>query len=206
MNIVGLNTLDLLIIVILLIGTLIGLTRGALAQIASAISIWLGLVAALWLYRPFSINILQGLGVGSRASDTLAFVVLLIVFFNAFRLIVRYLTKPPEEKKRKKMSRHDPLAEAAKSASQRVAGIFQLLGGMVMGFILTTFWLTIYLAVIQFSLQTVTSGGLVSNLRTSTLVPVFNNILSALVVSVDLFVPKNANILKAVLLKIVETS
>lgn len=206
MNIVGLNTLDLLIIVILLIGTLIGLTRGAIAQIASAISIWLGLVAALWLYRPFSINILQGLGVGSRASDTLAFVVLLIVFFNAFRLIVRYLTKPPEEKKRKKMSRHDPLAEAAKSASQRVAGIFQLLGGMIMGFILTTFWLTIYLAVIQFSLQTVTSGGLVSNLRTSTLVPIFNSILSALVVSVDLFVPKNANILKAVLLKIVETS
>lgn len=206
MNIVGLNTLDLLIIVILLIGTLIGLTRGAISQIASAISIWLGLVAALWLYRPFSINIIQGLGVGSRASDTLAFVTLMLVFFNAFRLIVRYLTKPPEEKKRKKMSRHDPLAEAAKSASQRIAGIFQLLGGMVMGFILTTFWLTIYLAVIQFSLQTVTAGGLVSNLRTSTLVPVFNDLLSALVVSVDLFVPKNANILKAVLLKIVETS
>ena len=205
MNIVGLNTLDLLIIVILLIGTLIGLTRGAISQIASAISIWLGLVAALWLYRPFSLNILQGLGLGRTASDTLAFVTLLLVFFNAFRLVVRYLTKPPEEKKRKKISKYDPLAEAAKSASERVAGIFQVLGGMIMGFILTTFWLTIYLAIIQFAVQTVTSGGLVSNLRTSTLVPVFNNILYALVLSVDLFVPKNANILKAVLLKIVET-
>lgn len=205
MNVVGLNTLDLLIIVILLIGTLIGLTRGAISQIASAISIWLGLVAALWLYRPFSINIFQGLGLGSTASDTLAFVSLMIVFFNAFRLIVRYLTKPPEEQKRKRMSKHDPLAEAARSASERVAGMFQLLGGMIMGFILTTFWLTIYLAVIQFSLQTVTSGGLVSNLRTSTLVPIFNKLLWALVLSVDLFVPRNANILKAVLLRIVET-
>jgi hypothetical protein len=205
MNVMGLNTLDLLIIVILLIGTLIGLTRGALSQIVSAVSIWLALVTTLWLYRIFSFRILQGLGLGRTASDTLAFIILLIVLFNAFRLIVRYLTKPPEEKKKRKKHRDDPLAEAAKSASERAVGVFQVLGGMVMGLILTSFWLTIYLAVIQFSLQTVTTGGLVSNIRTSTLVPIFNGLLRALVISVDLFVPRNADILKAVLSRIMET-
>ncbi len=211
MDIAGLNALDLLLIVLLLIGMLLGLTRGALSQIVSAVSIWLGLVATLWLYKTFSFRIFQGLSIGVTASDTLAFLTLLLVFFNAFRLLVKYLTKPPEEKKKKKKSQIDPLAEAAKSASERMAGIFQLIGGMVMGFVLTTFWLTLILAVIQFIFQptettipyTGFAGGLVTNIQTSALVPIFNGLLRALVISLDLFVPRNADILRGVIEKIV---
>jgi hypothetical protein len=210
MNIASLNTLDLLLIVILLVGILIGLTRGALSQIISAFSIWLGLVATLWLYKIFSYRILQGLGIAETSSDTLAFLILLIVFFNAFRLVVKYLATPPEEKKKRRKSQEDPLAEAAKSFSERLGGLFQLVGGMVMGFFLTLFWITIILGVTQFILQptgtdvpyTGFARGLVTNLRTSTLVPYFNKFLAALVVSLDLFVPRNADILRSVLEKI----
>ena len=109
MQVLGLNTLDLLLLVILFIGILAGFVRGAISQLVSVVSIWLGLVATLWLYKPLSERILQpevsGFGIAKTPADVLAFVILLLVFFNAFRLLVKYLAVPPEEKKRKKRRR-----------------------------------------------------------------------------------------------------
>ena len=59
---IGLNTLDFLLIIILGIGLLVGIMRGIVPQIMSVVSIWLALVATLWLYKPFSVHILQGVG------------------------------------------------------------------------------------------------------------------------------------------------
>ena len=153
MSIAGLNlnNLDLLLIVILFVGVLIGLVRGVIPQVISAVSIWLGLVITLWLYKPFSFRILQGLGIGKTAADTLSFFILLIVCFNGVRLLVNYLSKPPEEKIQRKKSKEDPLAEAAKTTTERfVIGPLNALGGMAMGFILITLWMAIILA--RFSL------------------------------------------------------
>jgi hypothetical protein len=213
--IVGLNAFDLLLLVFLVIGILIGLVRGALRQIVSLVCIWLGLVATLWLYKLLSERVLQpetsGFGMGKTAADTLAFITLMIVFFNAFRLTVTYLAVPPEERRKKKKKskfQEDPLVEAGPSATQRfILGPLNALGGLVMGFILTTLWLALILGVLQFIFQpTVTdvpySGftrGLVTNMRTSALLPLFNMVLRGLVNSVDLFVPRNADILKGVL-------
>jgi hypothetical protein len=207
MDIAGLNTLDLLLLVILFLGALVGAARGMSPQMFSLASIWLGLVVTLWAYKPFSIYILQGLGIPPTGSDTLSFLLLFIVFFNAIRLIIKLLGTPPEERKRKKISKEDPLAEAAKSATQRfIVGPFTLLGGAVLGVILVALWTAIILGVMQFLFQPAnipTGGGfsaaMSSNMRNSALLPFFNQILGWLVWSVNFFVPKNADILKRVL-------
>jgi hypothetical protein len=143
-------------------------------------------------------------------ADVLAFLVLLLVFFNAFRLLVKYLAVPPEERKKKTQRRGKvgPPEEVKPSATKRfVVGPLNALGGLAMGFILTTLWLALVLGVLQFIFQPTGtdvpyagfSRGLVSNLRSSALLPFFNLALNILVQSVDLFVPKNADILKAFL-------
>jgi hypothetical protein len=150
----------------------------------------------------------SGFGMGKTSADTLAFLILLLVFFNGFRLVVTYLAVPPEERRKKKKSKDDPLADAEPSALQRfVYGPINAVGGMVMGFILTTLWLALILGVLQFIFQPTVadipysgfSKGLVTNMRTSFLLPIFNMVLRGLVNSVDLFVPKNADILRGVL-------
>ncbi len=206
---ISLNSLDLLLVLILFVGVLVGMIRGTLTQIISMVSIWLGVVATLWLYKPFSNYIIQdGLSIGAAGGDTLAFMTLIIVFFNGFRLLVKYLATPPEERKRGgKRDADDPLALAAKSTAERMAGFINAFGGMVMGFLLTTLWLALLLGVLQFILQPTVADipytgflkGLVINLRTSTLRPWFNQVLWGLSQSVTLFIPKDATIFKVVL-------
>ena len=218
MEVLGLNTLDLLLLVILFIGILAGFVRGAVPQIVSVVSIWLGLVATLWLYKPLSEQIFQpeisGFGMEKTPSDVLAFLVLLLVFFNAFRLLVKYLAVPPEEKKKKRRKKGlvGVPEEVAPSAIQRfIIGPLNALGGIAMGFILTTLWLALILGVIQFIFQPTRTdipysgftNGLVTNLRESTTLPYFNQVLGAVVRSVNLFVPKDADILRGVLEDIV---
>jgi uncharacterized membrane protein required for colicin V production len=203
----GLNTLDLLLIVIVFIGILIGLVRGTIPQVISLASIWLGLVVALWLYKIFSFRILQGLGMNKVGADTLAFIVVMIVCFHAVRLVVKMLTTPPESKKKRKKSQDDPLAEAAKTATERfVIGPLNMLGGMTMGFILSVLWVALFLGVTQFLFQPFDAPGQVGNfttrmniqLNSSVLVPIFNSVLWLIVQSVDLFVPSDADIFRKV--------
>ena len=208
MDILGLNTLDLLLLVIILIGALIGLARGTLPQVISLFSIWLALVATLWLYKIFSFRILQGLNMGKTGADTLSFIIILIVSFHAVRLLVKALVTPPEDKRKtKKKSEEDPLAEAAKSASQRfVIGPLNMLGGLAMGVVLTTFWMALILGAAQFLLQPsdVPAGvgdftrRMAGFLNGSTLIPMFNTVLWLVVQSVELFVPRDADILRKV--------
>ena len=204
-----LNALDLLLIFILFIGIIIGFVRGAVPQIISMASIWLGLLVTLWLYKPFSKYILQGLDMNPNAADTMAFVILLIVFFNAIRLIVKSLATSPEEKKKKRRNKEDPLDEAPRSARDRyVVGPLNAVGGMVMGFFLTTLWLAIILGIFQFSFQIeatnvpgvgASGAGMANQLRSSALMPYFNRVLWLLVQSLSLFVlDPSANILEKV--------
>ena len=207
MDIAGLNTLDLLLLVILFVGALVGAVRGMVPQLFSLASIWLSLVVTLWTYKLFSIHILQGLGLPPTGSDTLSFLLLFVIFFNAIRLVIKLLSTPPEERKLKKQSKEDPLAEAAKSASQRfIIGPLNLIGGVVLGVILVALWMAIILGVMQFLFQPADvpagrsfTAQMSFNLRTSALLPFFNQILAWLVWSVSFFVPKNADILNRVL-------
>ncbi len=205
-----LNALDLLLIVILFIGIMVGFVRGAVPQIISVASIWLGLLVTLWLYRLFSKWILQGVGFNANSADTMAFLILLIVFFNAIRLIVKSLTTSPERKKKKGAKNpDDPLDEAPRSARDRyVIGPLNAVGGMFMGFVLTTLWVAIILGVFQFSFQVevsnvpgvgVSGRGMANQLQGSALVPYFNRVLWLLVQSLSFFVlDPSADILERV--------
>jgi hypothetical protein len=215
MPILGLNTLDLLLIVILFLGVLYGFMRGALLQVISLISIWLGLITTLWLYKTLSVRVLQaenGLKMSQTGADTLAFLILLIVFYNLYNLGVKYLSKPPEErkKKKKKKSKIGPIEDIAPSPMQRFFyGPINAMGGILMGFIMTTLWLALLLGVLQFIFQPTAASTavpytgfaqrLLANLQTSALLPYFNLVLAGLIKSVDLFVPRNADILKGFL-------
>ena len=207
MQIIGLNTLDLLLLVILLIGLLIGMVRGAVPQLISIVSIWLALFATLWLYKLFSRNILQGFDMDSVVSDTLSFMLILFVMFHAVRLLVKALSTPPEERKRKKKDVDDPLAEAPKTAIERfVFGPLNLTVGMILGVILTTLWLAVILGAMQFIFQPSDIPPEVSGfarrmavqLRNSALLPFFNQVLWLLSASLNPFIPQNADILRDV--------
>ncbi|MCB0190989.1 MAG: CvpA family protein [Anaerolineae bacterium] len=209
MQIIGLNTLDLLLIFLLFIGLLIGFLRGVGVQLRSLASIWFGLLIALWLYRPFSNRILQGLEMGKIVSDTLAFLLMLFVAYHAIRLIVSYLTKPPEEKTRpiKKKGRVGPVEPPQPSAMQRIIlGPLSTVASMVLGVVLAIVWISIFMGVIQFFFQTgafsasgVSQPGLTNQIQTSALAPYFNRVLYLIVQSLSLFVLDDGpNILETV--------
>jgi hypothetical protein len=199
MEIYGLNTLDLLLIFVLFIGGLIGMLRGLFPQLISAASIWLSLLISLWTYRLLSENIFLESEIFNRiTSDAMAFMIMFVVSYNAIRFLIRFLTKPPEEKKKKprRKGQVGPVDEKPplKPMQRYVYGPLGLIGGAVLGVILATVWTAIYLGVAQFFFQVDVTGvgvpgsGLVAQLRSSSLVPFFNRVLYYLVVSLDLFV------------------
>lgn len=211
MVIYGFNTLDFLLIFILFLGGIIGMLRGPGTQLVSAASIWLALLISLWTYRLLSVFIFIESGYFSRTSgDALAFAIMFIVLFNGIRLIIRYLTKPPEEKKRKPKKRGQvgPIDDKPPISpiKRYVYGPLMLFSGAVLGVILTTIWTAIILGVLQFFFQVDvtqvaggTGRGLVAQLTSSSLVPFFNNVLFFLVRSLDLFIlDDSADILKKV--------
>jgi hypothetical protein len=211
MEIYGFNTLDLLLMFILFLGAIVGMLRGPGTQLVSAASIWLALLVSLWTYRLLSVYIFIESDLFSRTSgDALAFAIMFIVLFNGIRLIIRYLTKPPEEKKRKPKKRGQvgPVDEKSLTTPMKryVFGPLLLFSGAVLGVILTTVWTAIILGVLQFFFQVdvtqvtgSTGQGLVAQMTSSSLLPFFNNVLFFLVRSLDLFIlDDSADILKRV--------
>ncbi|MCB9078744.1 MAG: CvpA family protein [Anaerolineaceae bacterium] len=209
LQIIGLNTLDLLLLFLVFIGLLIGFFRGVGPQLQSLASIWFGLLLALWLYRPFSNRILQGLELTKLVSDTLSFLLMLFVSYHAIRLIVRYLTKPPEEKVKpiKKKGRVGPVEPPKPSALQRlIVGPVGTVLSMILGVILAIIWIAIFMGVAQFFFQTgafsttgVNEPGITNQIQTSTLIPYFNRVLYIIVQSLSLFVlDEGPNILESV--------
>lgn len=201
MQIAGLNFLDMFLLFILFLGGLIGMLRGISTQLASAASIWLALLGALWTYRLLSVNIfMESEMFGKTSADTMSFLIMFIVFFHSIRLLIRYLTKPPEEKKKKvkRKGAVGPMDDKprARPIQRYVLGPLGLLGGAILGVILTILWSAIILGVMQFFFQvdvtSVPGGGaglgLANQMTSSLLVPWFNGILLFLVKSLDLFV------------------
>ncbi|HMQ51064.1 MAG TPA: CvpA family protein [Anaerolineae bacterium] len=205
----GLNSFDLILIIVLFIGLLIGFVRGVGPQAASLASIWFGLLIALYLYRPFSNYILQGLEWSSVLSDTLSFMAMLFVSFHTVRLIVRYLTKAPEDKVRpiKRKGRVGPVDPPKPTLFKRlVVGPVGTISSMLLGLLLTILWTAIVLGIMQFFFQTGAfeqgnaQPGLTGQLQSSALVPYFNRVLWLLVRSLSLFVlgVEGCNILETV--------
>ena len=145
----------------------------------------------------------------SISSAALAFLLMLFVAYHAIRLIVSYLTKPPEEKTRpiKKKGRVGPVEPPQPSAMQRIIlGPLSTVASMVLGVVLAIVWISIFMGVIQFFFQTgafsasgVSQPGLTNQIQTSALAPYFNRVLYLIVQSLSLFVLDDGpNILETV--------
>ena len=188
------NALDYLLIFFLVMGTLWGLLRGGGRLLIGLVSLYVGLVISLLLYRPlasFFRDLLPSMSVSG--SQSLAFVLLLAVLVNGFSLLTRLLSTPPEERKRKKRGE---LGEAVAQGSRRfLTGPLNQLFGLLVGFVVTVVWISLILAVFQFAVQSgwpaanSTRMAIQGQLGASTLVPVFNLALERIYWSVRIWVP-----------------
>ncbi len=202
--------IDIILIIVLLIGALIGMVRGAMPQLIAAVSIWFAMVIALWLYAPLSRQIIGGVFQtwSPQTTDTISFFVLFLIFAFFIRIGVTYVIFPPEdeerrrkeEAKRRKKREREGLDEPA--LQRFVLGPLNILGGLILGVVLTIFWWSISLGLLQFILQPEllqgVSGFLVNvsiQLRVSLLVDtIFNEALYWLFNSITLFSPPQGTV------------
>lgn len=188
----ALNTFDLLLLFLLLLGAVYGSIRGANKQIIGLFSAWLALVIDLWIYKPFSTKIL--LGQFKTASpvvmDSFSFIILLILLTVLIQLIFIFTNTSPEERRRKKGKKdlNQMLDEADKGNGKT---ILNGVGGLVVGFFATAIWLSIGLALLQYLLSSINGFGnsIRPDIATSILVPKFNIVLNMLYLSVKYFTP-----------------
>ncbi|UCC87354.1 MAG: CvpA family protein [Anaerolineales bacterium] len=188
------NALDFLLIFFLVIGMLWGLLRGAGRLVIGLFSLYVGLVISLVLHRPlarFFRNLLAAMSV--QGSQSLAFVFLLLVSVNGLSFLTRYLSTPPEERKR---TRKGELQEAmAKSSRRFLTGPLNQLFGLLVGLLVTIVWISLILAVFQFAVGSgwpaanSTRVAIQGQIGTSTLVPRFNDVLRYIYWSVRIWVP-----------------
>jgi uncharacterized membrane protein required for colicin V production len=185
------NEFDMLVGFILCLGIIYGAIRGAVRQLTGILSFWLALVISLWLYRPFSTRIL--LGVFTDASpaimDSFAFIILMLVFNVGILLVFILTSTSPEERHSKKKKKIEDMMDQSERGS--FSTIMNAVGGLFMGFITTTLWLSISLALVQYILFS-SSGlgeGIKASMVKSMLLPYFNQVLGYLYLSVKFFTP-----------------
>lgn len=189
------NAFDLLIIVFLIVGIMYGAIRGATRQIIGLLSAWLALIACLWLYIPFSRRILLGMftkaagATSPEVFDTASFIMLLVLFAIFIQVIFIQTTKSPEEKR-------DTSGKSfiEKAEQKKTVNVLAIVGGLVMGFVVTVVWMSVFLAPIQFVIFAVRSSnsflnGLQGAMQSSALLPLFNRTLSLIWLSVRPFAP-----------------
>jgi len=189
---------DILLGFILFLGAGYGAVRGPGRQLMGLLSFWLALIISLWLYRPFSQQILQGVftGASSAVMDSFAFVMLIIVFTIILQFILLYTSTSPEERRQKrKKTLNKMLDETEKDISGKVMNAFL---GLVVGFVVTAIWMSVVLAVTAHILPAFIAGGgslstaarnLTASMQTATLLPYFKILLRWIYLSVRFFTP-----------------
>jgi len=188
------NMLDYLLVVLLLVGTFWGLMQGVTRLLTDLLGLYIGLVVTLLLYRPLGGFFKELLPIMSvQGSEALAFALLLMILVNGLGLASRFTGIPPEDRKRKtKLNLEEPTEPGCR---RYVWGPLNQLGGLLVGFVVSTVWLSLLLAVLQFMLRTggeatvSGSGGLRVQLQTSALVSVFNYVVYLIYRSVSFWLP-----------------
>jgi uncharacterized membrane protein required for colicin V production len=171
-----LNPFDVLIAFAMLIGIVVGFTRGLLRMMFAVAVIYLATVLAMTFYMPVGGFIHRMLvSISLSSSQAIAFLLLLILS----AVILHFL-----------------LSRTYKNTEW--PGIRQIdqLGGLIFGFLVTTLWIGLALIGINFILSTPTPGAevaqtsLIRYYRTSALIPIYFRFLPIAFATLKPWVPK----------------
>lgn len=193
------NWIDLLLFLIVIGATLWGMFRGVVRQLIGLVGLYVATVASLWLYPSFAILVgalIPKLSESGR--ETIAFLFLFILISNIVSTMVgSVFVTPPEERKRKKPSEEEGIADAVAKTSKRfIFAPLNLLGGMTFALISVCVWISLVTAVLRYSL--VVSWPAYDGLRVfllegflqSRLIPLFDAALIVIYTSVSPWVPR----------------
>jgi len=174
---VWLNPFDVIIAFALLSGIAYGFTRGLVRMALSLLVLYIATVLAMTLYGPVGgwIRYLTSGTLSTTVSQVIAFGLILILFYALTTFILRRTYKDTD-----------------------LPGIrqFDQIGGMVLGFLLTCFWIGLALIVISFVLKAtdVTASTLRENMlmffRTSHLIPIFYRLFPIFFITLRPWMPK----------------
>ncbi len=184
------NYFDMLLILFLFVGMVLGAVRGFVRQFFGLLSVWLAIVIDLWLYRPFSDLILRGSfpDASGAVMDSFAFIILIVVLAVLLNLVFIFTSTSPEE--RRKRSKRD-LNQMLDDANKNYGGsIFKALSGAIMGIIVAAFWISVAVTILQYLSS---AGGIATtvsaNIASSQLVPFFKVSMLLIFESVKFFTP-----------------
>ena len=117
------NILDLVMLLGLVVGVLIGFVRGLVQQAMGLLAIYISMVVSVWAYRVFGNAFISLLPTLTRASaDILGFATVLIIMLNVLGFVARDIEKNARW-------------------IEKIPALFNQTGGLVLGFITTAFWL-----------------------------------------------------------------
>lgn len=187
------NSLDYMLIVLLLLGTFWGMMQGVVRLLTDLLGMYIGLVVTLLVYRPigdFFRRLVPGMSVSG--SEALAFALCMTVLVTGLSLVSRFTGIPPENRKRRRKLNVEETQPTG--CRRRVLSPMNQLGGLLVGFVVSIIWLSLALAVLQFLFRWGGSNvgaarGLRIQLQTSDLVPVANHVVYLIYRSVSFWFP-----------------
>lgn len=172
-----LNPFDVLIAFALLAGIAFGFVQGLVRMALSLLVLYIAIVLGMTLYTPLGrwIRYLIGSAISETMSETIAFVLIIVLVYGIASFVLRRTYKDTE-----------------------LPGIRQIdqLGGMVVGLILTCTWIGLALVAMAFVLNATDMAA--STLRenmllffhSSKLIPIFSELLPIFLVTLRPWMPK----------------
>ena len=187
------NSLDYMLILLLLLGTFWGMMQGVVRLLTDLLGIYVGLVITLLVYRPLG-DFFQRLvpGMSLAGSQALGFALCLTFLVTGLSLVSRFTGIPPEKRRRRrKLDVEEPEPTGCR---RHFFSPLNQLGGLLVGFVVSIIWLSLILAVLQFLFRwggsTVGAArGLRVQLQTSELVPLANYVVYLIYRSVSFWFP-----------------
>jgi membrane protein required for colicin V production len=170
-----LNPFDVLIVLALLAGVALGFVRGLVRMILSLLVLYLAAVAAMTLYTSLGNWLRVVAGLPLSLSQSLSFLVILILISAAINFVLRRTYKHTE-----------------------LPGVRQIdqLGGMIVGFFLSVVWIGLSILIIAFFLraslgqEAPIQQTVIGYFRRSSLIPVFYRVLPVILATLRPWMPK----------------
>lgn len=161
------NQLDIVLIVIILAGIVIGWRRGLIRMLISIASIYIIVIVAGYVYKPIGDILVGGLGhlsiqVGTTGAHNFTYIIVVVGLTVAFELASR---------------------NSFEATQIRSLGVFDNVLGVLAGIIYGMLWASLFLVPLQYSAASEASAW-ASAISGSTLVPTLNRVFQSAVLDI----------------------